>query len=313
MRALAGRTSAAGGLVGSRVLSRAALLIAAATSLAALGADCEGNVVQDPTFRDWCGSSLCAWHLDSGRIQRVPTWNPEDFGVSFLDDGTEISQVTQEDSATCLLFKTVADIDPSAQMTLLVDFDNDGIVDFQAPLGATQWHQVQAEISAPAAYRGITFHLKKEGTGAAVLAEMQVLSTTGCTAPAPVLPPQPLAGACATPSDCQKGLVCTSGKLCAQCDDATPCVDGVSCAMRVFQAAQCGPGQGLGKPGDPCALADDCASQACDGTSATSIAAVFGSLDAGCPTAAPQCDVDAALDSSAAVCACFLNHGGTCR
>lgn len=313
MRAITERRSGGSRPGGPRVLPRAALLVVAGASLAALGADCEGNVVQDPTFRDWCGSSLCAWQLDSGRIQRVPTWNPGDFGVSFLDEGTEISQVTQEDAATCLLFTTVADIDPSAQMTILVDFDNDGVVDFQAPLGATDWHQVQAEISAPPVYRGITFRLKKEGTGTAVLAEMQVQSTTGCTAPAAVVPPQPLAGVCATSADCQKGLVCTSGNLCAQCDDANPCGSGVSCASRVFQAEQCGPGQGLGRPGDPCALPDDCASDVCDGTSVTSIAALFGTLDAGCPTAAPKCDVDAALDSSASVCACFLNHGGTCH
>jgi hypothetical protein len=297
-----------------RVLSRATLLVAAAVSLAALGADCEGNVVADPTFRDWCGKGLCAWNLDSGRIQRVPTWNPADFCVSFLDPGTEISQKTQENSAKCLLFKTVADIDPSAQMTLLVDFDNDGTIDFQAPLGATDWHLVQAEISAPPVYKGITFRLKKEGSGTTVLAEMQVLSTTGCTpAPPLVLPPQPLAGPCAKSSDCQTELVCTSGHQCAQCDETTPCPGGASCTSRVFEAQQCAPGQGLGKSGDPCALPDDCASDACDGTSVQSIAAVFGRLDAGCPTAAPHCDPDAALDSGASVCACYLNHGGTCR
>ena len=147
--------------------------------------------MQDPTFRDWCGDSLCDWTLDSGRIQRVPTWNADDFGVSFLDPGTQISQVTSESQATCLLFKTVADIDPAAQMTLLVDFDNDGHIDFQAPLGATDWHEVQAEISAPPQYTGITFHVRKEGTGTAVLAEMQVLSTTGC-APAPPIPVPPV-------------------------------------------------------------------------------------------------------------------------
>jgi len=297
-----------------RRVSRAALLAAAAVSLAALGADCEGNVVRDPTFRDWCGNGLCAWQLDSGRIQRVPTWNPADFGVSFLDQGTEISQKTQEDQAKCLLFKTVADIDPSAQMTLLVDFDNDGTIDFQAPLGATYWHRVQAEISAPPVYRGITFRLKKEGSGTAIVAEMQVLSTTGCTpAPPLALPPQPLGGPCATSTDCQVGMICTHANQCEQCDETTPCPNGMACSSRVLAAQQCAPGQGLGGSGDPCALPDDCASRACEGTSVQSIAAVFGQLDAGCPTAAPQCDLDAALDSSASVCACYLNHGGTCH
>jgi hypothetical protein len=70
---------------------------------------------------------------------------------------------------------------------------------------------------------------------------------------------------------------------------------------------------GPGKERRPCALPDDCASDACEGASVTSVAAVFGALDAGCRTAAPGCDPGAALDSSASVCACFLSHGGACR
>jgi hypothetical protein len=300
-------------LIRAGTLSRAALLLGAAASLTALGADCEGNVVQDPTFRDWCGDSLCAWTLDSGRIQRVPTWNPDDFGVAFLDKGTQISQVTQENSAECLLFTTVADIDPAAQMTLLVDFNNDGVIDFQGPLGATDWHQVQAEISAPPVYSGITFHLRKEGNGTAVLAEMQVVSTTGCTpAPPLALPPAPLGGVCQTNSDCVGGLVCVS-RQCAQCSDDSQCPAGVSCESSVYQAQLCGPGQGLGKTGDPCALPDDCASQQCDGAKVTSLAAAFGTTDAGCPTTGAMCELGIPIDSGAVVCACFLSHGGTCR
>jgi hypothetical protein len=292
-------------------LTRAALLLLAA---AALGADCEGNVVQDPTFRDWCGDALCDWTLDSGRIQRVPTWNADDFGVSFLDPGTQISQVTSESQATCLLFKTVADIDPAAQMTLLVDFGNDGHIDFQAPLGATDWHEVQAEISAPPQYTGITFHVRKEGTGTAVLAEMQVLSTTGC-APAPPIPvpPVPFGAKCSKDADCLAGLVC-SGGACSQCSDDTQCPDGAACEVKVLEARLCGPGQSLGKTGDPCALPDDCASGECTGADVESLAALFGTTDSGCPTAGPQCSLDVALDGGGATaCSCFLNHGGTCR
>jgi hypothetical protein len=92
-----------------------------------------------------------------------------------------------------------------------------------------------------------------------------------------------------------------------------PCPDGVACETRAFRAAQCGPGQALGKSGDPCMLAEDCQSGACDGSSVTSIAAVFGQTDAGCQTNPLQCDLDASLDSAASVCACYLTHGGTCR
>ncbi len=291
------------------VLSRPVLLLAAATSLTALGADCEGNVVQDPTFRDWCGDSLCSWKLDSGHIKRVPTWNPDDFGVSFLDMGSQISQVTTENEARCLLFTSVADLDPAAQMTLLVDFNNDGTIDFQGPLGATEWHKVEAEITAPAGYDGITFSLQKQGTGTAVLAEMRVLSTKECTAPSRHAPFR-LGEKCSTTSDCSTGLSCTADGFCTQCGDEAPCPAGLSCETRLAHAQQCGPGQRRGRPGDPCVLPDDCASQACNGATLSSNAELFGVTDAGCPTVGPQCDLDASPDG---VCACVLSHGGTCR
>ena len=160
--------------------SRLTLACVALFGFAMMGDDCRGDIVNDPAFRDWCGANLCAWQTDYGQIQRVPTWIAEDFGVSFLDNadgrppGTEISQVTQENGATCILFTSVGNIDPQANMVVKADFDNDGTIDYTAPLGAANWTQVQTEITAPAGYNGITFYVAKEGTGTAVLAEMRI-------------------------------------------------------------------------------------------------------------------------------------------
>jgi hypothetical protein len=291
--------------------SRTAIAGAIAFAAAAVGADCEGSVIKDPTFRDWCGDSLCAWTRDAGSIARVPTWNESDFGVSFVATGTQISQVTSESDAKCLVFTTVADIDPSADMHILVDFDNDGTTEFDAPLGATDWHKVETEITAPASYQGITFHLRKEGSGTAILAEMRVVSTTGCVAPAPVVHAafgEPCNGDGA--NGCADGLVC-NGKYCGQCDENSPCPGGARCASQGIGVLQCAPGQFMGQAGAPCLLPADCASGVCDGASVESVAAVFGQTDAGCVGRPFACDAPAA-DGGVTACTCYVQHGGTC-
>ena len=162
---------------------RGPLLGVLAFGLAALGGDCDGDIVQDPTFRDWCGDVLCAWNKDAGSVQPAPTWNEHDLGVSFAETPTQISQVTTESSAPCILFTSVADIDPAADMSVSVDFNSDGSFESTTPIGSTQWERVQTVIAAPSAYQGITFVIRKAGTGTAILAEMRIQSSSDCMAP----------------------------------------------------------------------------------------------------------------------------------
>ncbi len=275
----------------STLKRHAVVLFAAATGITSLGDDCEGDIVNDPTFRDWCGTSLCSWTVDVGQIAPVPTWNADDLGVSFVASPTQISQVTSESDATCILFTTVADIDPNAQMTLLVDFDNDGTIDFTAPLGATEWEKVQSEITAPAGYNGITFHIRKEGKGTAILAEMRIQSTTGCTAPAVTLTNVALGDACQSDSECSSGVCDTEWGtgICAQCSGAHPCAGGASCTMGAFWFNQCDPGERTGAPRAPCVMGSDCKSGQCDG------AEVVG--DAGVDLDAASCVVFVPVDA----------------
>jgi hypothetical protein len=288
---------------------RAAVAGALLLGFGSLGDDCDQDIAQDPTFRDWCGDTLCAWKLDAGRIARVATWDADDFGVSFVDRGTQIAQSTTESSATCLLFTSAANIDPDAQMVLGVDFDSDGVIDVTQSLGATYWQSVQTEITAPPAYQGITFYLTKGGTGTAILAEMRIQSSSGCTAA-----PQPLAGLgfgekCQADAGdtCAEGLTCfgvSGDQLCSQCSDTVPCSNGAVCSTRsVFFPSQCGPGQGLGASGDPCVVGTDCASGACDGATPVPLGEEAGT-----------CDLDAALgDADPSNCQWYGARGGTCR
>jgi len=288
---------------------RAAVALALAFGFASLGDDCDGDIANDPTFRDWCGDTLCAWTLDAGHIARVATWNADDFGVSFVDQGTQISQSTTDTSPTCILFTSVADIDPNAGMTIGVDFNSDGTIDYSAPLGSTSWQSVQTEITAPPAYQGITFYLTKTGTGTAILAEMRIQSSSGCTAP-----PKPITGLefgekCEADAGdtCAAGLTCfgvSSDQLCSQCSDTVPCTNGAACSTRsVFFPSQCGPGQGLGVGGDPCLVGTDCMSGTCNGAVPVALADEAGT-----------CDLDAALgDADPSNCQWYGARGGTCE
>jgi hypothetical protein len=293
-----------------RVGVRRATWAVAILGASMLGGDCDGDIVQDPTFRDWCGDSLCAWHLDSGSVTPVPTWSKEDLGVRFAD-GTQISQSTTDSSGTCILFTTVADLDPLADLTLRVDFDSDGTWEYTGQLGATSWQKVQQEITAPAAFQGITFAIVKNGTGTAVLAEMRIQWSSGCTA----APSAPDAGTlelgekCSDTSDCTSGLTCAgtgTDLLCAQCSDTQPCPGdgGVSCSTRsVFFPNQCGPGQGLGASGDPCLVGTDCASGTCAGATPIPLGDEAGA-----------CDLDAGLGASnPSNCQWYGARGGRCQ
>ena len=291
-------------------VSRALSLSVLALGLTTLGADCEGNIVQDPTFRDWCGSGLCSWQTDFGQIKRVPTWDAEDFGVAFLDNGeqgTQISQATDESQAKCVLFTSVGDIDPAAEMKVSVDFNNDGTVDFIAPLGAATWHKVQAEITAPPSYGGITFHVTKAGTGTAVLAEMAVTSTTGCTAAPPPMKTLRLGETCASTSECAAGLVCPDegAHVCSECSAQNPCADAaVACWRRsLFFPLQCAPGESLGLSGAPCVANDDCVSGVCAGASPVGAAGQD----------AAACDLSAITVADAGSCSWDTVLGGNCR
>jgi hypothetical protein len=292
---------------------RAAALAVLAIGLASLGGDCDGDIVSDPTFRDWCGNTLCAWTVDGGSIARVPTWDANDLGVSFVEPMTEIYQVTDttQTTATCLIFTSVANLDPSAMMTLEVDFDDDGTIDYSAQLGATQWQRVQEQIPTPATYSGIRFILVKAGTGNAVLAEMRIQSTNTCTSAAPALSSLPLGANCNDGSQCQTGIC--SPNICSQCvadeDGGAPqCRPGVACASRSFvdysnlsgqvMPYQCGPGQKLGPTGAPCLGNDDCKSGQCNG------AGDDPTSDAG------PCDLEAV--DAAGTCENYIVHGGQC-
>jgi hypothetical protein len=311
----------------ARSLRFSHLLTASAVAVAALVAGCN-DLIEDSTFRAWCGDALCNWTLESGSVRKAPTWHPNDYGVELVDTPTAISQSTDK-TAKCITFTTVADIEPSAQVTIGLDFNRDGTVEYEQPIAATGFHQAETQVTAPALYDGIRFVVTKKGAGRAVLAEIRAKAEGQCSAPPIVLRDQPLGTPCSAADGCASGVCCTG--LCAECctgpepSQVVACPESGACETRVEHSirmsflpampAQCDPGAHDRPAGAECVADSDCASGACDGAKIGGIRAT-PSPDGGLEACEPSIDDGAGgePDAGSADDACVVSsvQGGRC-
>jgi hypothetical protein len=265
---------------------------AIALALACSASGCSDDVVEDPTFRQWCGEALCAWTLEEGSIRRAPTWHHEDYGVEFTGTPTRISQYSDK-NPQCLLFTSVADVDPRAQMTVEIDFNSDGKIDYSWPVPSSNWHQVQTLVTAPrvpqgslfGAWRGFTIAIHKTGPGRAVLAQMRVQGVKDCDRSAAVrVDGIELGRGCGEDADCASGICCrifdgssieTDLGVCSACCPQsmrctgpgcnTTCPAPSVCRMSkpagAFEAPFCG--TRFLKAGEECSRSEDCETGSC--------------------------------------------------
>jgi hypothetical protein len=148
--------------------------------LCACAAGSDDDLVEDWSFNAWCGPDLCDWTTEQAGIERAYSWHRKDAAVSFVDKDARISQLLPRAAERCFLFDTIADLDPRANLTLLLDFNADGTADLYHQLAAVSWTRVPIVIPTPAAYENVRFILQKEGIGRAVLAQLRVVSTDDC-------------------------------------------------------------------------------------------------------------------------------------
>jgi len=312
-------------------LRRFFVLLIATLSCALLATGCE-SLTKDPNFHTWCGDQLCSWKLESGQIRKSPTWHKKDFGVELLDPepgGRTVLSQTTSSTPRCLEFATIADVAAGAQVSVGVDFNHDGTIDYEQPIAATGFTEQKTQVTAPLRYDGMRFVITKKGTGRAVLAQMQVKASNGCTAPPLEMKALPLGTPCSLLNggdECTSGTCCDG--LCSECCGESPLVeplpnDGgilhnpiVACANEGKCEApingvrgwflttvprQCDPGKGKHVAGVECLLDGDCASGKCDN-------AIWNvdnlRIDGGaCPTP-PQKSVDCNISSV---------RGGRCK
>ena len=217
-----------------------------------LRADSCAPILSDPVFELWCdGETLCSWRVDNGTIQRVPTWHEADFGVELSSPNTQISQLIQRGNTGCLEITTLANVDDSATLELLIDFLDDGVMDHRQPIVGQNWARAQFlitpppwfdDVAAPPWYQATRVFVRKTGDKRAVLAEMNVTATDGarCTAPAVELRGAPLGVPCANPAGCASGQ-CGPGTprpsdtilntVCGECTDDDACDAGEICGI----------------------------------------------------------------------------------
>jgi hypothetical protein len=186
--------------------------------LVALGCADEGekDALSNPSFDDWCDRNLCDWKTSQGRIEQARTWHTQDLAVSFVETPTEISQLLKFTAASgpCLEFDTIADVAPEAEVSILVDFNDDGFQDYEQQVSVLRWRSVPFVVRAPIAYDGVRLSVIKRGEGRAILALMRVVPRSSCSSAPLTL---------AHGSVCSQDAVCRSGHCQdGRCTSLTP-------------------------------------------------------------------------------------------
>jgi hypothetical protein len=259
------------------------VILGAATQLG--NTDC-GQALRDSGFDLWCGDGLCAWKVERGEIQRVATWNKGDPGVELVGSDVAIEQLSPVDSGdgTCLEFTLVANVEPSADVELNVDVFGDGSIEHSERLPTAHWKPLTYDLLIQGPYRGIRFELAKTGDGTAQVANIgaRTLQPGDCAGLTPIVPgPAPLGASC----DPENAATCASGLCtvvadpdawlgisaeCEGCDDTHPCTGSEVCGLHeptspVRESSNSCVPPGSKELGERCTIADECASNVCNG------------------------------------------------
>jgi hypothetical protein len=256
---------------------------------------CGGELLDNTYFDEWCNDLPCGWKLESGSVDRVETWHEHDDGAALLGTPTQLSQHVRERPASdCLQIELVAEAEPSAQLWLRLDFDDDG-VDWERAIVGKGFVRHTFSLRPPLGYESVRYVLSKQGAGRAVIGKLSARHADSCADARLVLP----SGAnCASDEACSAGRchdgrcascargTCESGQACYEGSD---CAAGGSCAGGVCVACA---SEGRCALREPCTRPEQCQSRTCVAGSIPSLIsrtdhdAVCGecSLDPECPS-----------------------------
>lgn len=212
--------------------TRTPLLALALVAPALLAAPCGGDLLDDASFDLWCGDELCGWALEAGSVEKVATWHSEDHGVGLVGETVILSQLADitEADASCVWLSLVADQEDAVDLTVSLDFMDDGTVDFEHRVTATGFERSTAQINAPEQYSGMRVRLLKEGGGEAVIAQIRAQATS----------PEDCAGDPLPTRGLSLGTECTDAEVCAggHCTD-TPILNSEDAEDSLLTCGSC--------------------------------------------------------------------------
>ncbi|MFT3925939.1 MAG: hypothetical protein QM778_25575 [Myxococcales bacterium] len=183
--------------------------------------------------------------------------------------------MSEVDPVKCMRFDLIADAEPEAQLSLVLDFNDDGYEEFDQLIPDVRWKSLQFVVRPPTDYRSLRYILRKKGSGRAVIAQLRVVEETeGCDGPALMIA---AGGACTTDLSCASGLcadfICSTCAIppeggpavASQCIDGSACREDSGCQSGACVGRVC---QGCALDGScrelsPCDDASQCASKAC--------------------------------------------------
>lgn len=247
------------------------------------GWQCGPPLNEDPGFDMWCVDdqgrhALCAWDLDAGEIERVATWHRSDYGVQMKSNPTQISQLVAQ-KVSCFRFEMLVDKDDGVTLTLEMDFQDDGTVEYSHPLPGDDFRPVEYNIKPPSWYDSVRFIIRKTGDGRAVLAQIKVSSDgeDSCVGQPLNLTDRPDGAQCEESAQCKSGR-CAPVQMwrpdvdggdvmvCSACVYANDCPQGEVCGLESGTATllyrDCGPA-GRHLLGERCMDHPECATGIC--------------------------------------------------
>jgi hypothetical protein len=129
----------------------------------------------NPGFEPSCDTgTLCDWTV-IGQTHPVPTWHDQDHGTELLGAPVSLSQLLDPlAGGACVRFELIANVAAAANVSVSLDFDDDGTVEYSDSLPAAEWTLLTYQHRVPPAASRLRIRIDKQAPGRAALARLDL-------------------------------------------------------------------------------------------------------------------------------------------